>query len=686
MRAAAAALVAIVALGGAPSAAAAQESETPADLPTLAYGRSCDDTPCGVSVQDRDGAVRELTSGADRPVDWFPDGERLLVARTIGERVDLYEVDATHGTEARLVEEAGTVAADGSGGDPAASAALSPLGDRVAFVRAGALVVKDLSTAVETALDVPVIPSTKPVWSPDGARLALPATFDLVIEGRGQPGALVVDAATGAARQYLAAAADPDGSCDGPGSASAVAWSPGGNALAVGAFGLGSPCAAYSSIVSLDGSRPIPLATGAPVPASWSPDGSLVALVASFRTTGVTAGYVYGAAGTSVRELGELTFSPGVAGWAADSSRVVVVRPCVGEFLCPVDPSDRTALVVAVDPVTGDELALGELADLGPSGANGLVVAPGAVARAAGLSRVDTAVAVSRQTWETSTAVVVAPSASYAEALVAAPLAGAEDAPVLLTGADGLAPQVAAEIARLGATQAFVVGGESVLSTRVEADLAAAGVRTVARLGGDSAFATSAAVARVVGGAEAFVVEGANADPSRGWPDAVSVSGLAAVTRRPVLLVERDALPDETAEVARELGIETVTVIGGDAAVSEEVATQFEQLGAVVSRAAGETRYGTSVAVAARSEAEGLSPRTTWVASGTDFPDSLAAGPAAAHEGAVLVLSDRDQLGASEETSALLTADRVDRIRLAGGTRVLTSALEVELERRLPWP
>lgn len=313
-------------------------------------------------------------------------------------------------------------------------------------------------------------------------------------------------------------------------------------------------------------------------------------------------------------------------------------------------------------------------------------MAPGAVTRAAGLSRVDTAVAVSRQTWETSTAVVVAPSASYAEALVAAPLAGAEDVPVLLTGADGLAPQVAAEIARLGATQAFVVGGEPVLSAQVEADLAATGVPTVARLGGDSAFATSAAVARVVGGAEVFVVEGANADPSRGWPDAVSVSGLAAATGRPVLLVERDALPDETAEVARELGIETATVIGGDAAVSDEVAAQFEGLGAAVSRAAGETRYGTSAAVAALSEAEGLSPRTTWVASGTDYPDSLAAGPAAAHEGAVLLLSDRDQLGASEETSALLTADRVDRIRLAGGTRVLTSALEVALERRLPWP
>lgn len=41
-------------------------------------------------------------------------------------------------------------------------------------------------------------------------------------------------------------------------------------------------------------------------------------------------------------------------------------------------------------------------------------------------------------------------------------------------------------------------------------------------------------------------------DPTRGWADAVAVSGRATTTGRPILLVERDRLPVETRAALQE--------------------------------------------------------------------------------------------------------------------------------------
>jgi putative cell wall-binding protein len=66
------------------------------------------------------------------------------------------------------------------------------------------------------------------------------------------------------------------------------------------------------------------------------------------------------------------------------------------------------------------------------------------------------------------------------------------------------------------------------------------------------------------------------------------------------------------------------------------VASSLADLGYVVQRLAGPDRFGTALAVAA---ALG-NPGTVLLATGINFPDALAAGPAAAHVGGVVLLTD----------------------------------------------
>jgi subtilisin family serine protease len=270
--------------------------------------------------------------------------------------------------------------------------------------------------------------------------------------------------------------------------------------------------------------------------------------------------------------------------------------------------------------------------------------------RVAGTDRIATAVALSQRAHTAADTVIVARADTYADALAAAPLAGRFSAPVLLTGSSTLAPAVAAEVRRLGATTAWVVGGEQALSPAVADGLRAAGATDVRRLAGSSRYDTAALIARQLGSSSAFVTQ------AGGWADAVAVSGLAAQTGRPILLVDRDGVPAVTAQALADLHPSTITVVGGPGVVSDGVVATLGATGASVGRLAGANRYETSRAVADASKAAGADPVHTWVATGADWPDALAAGPAAASQGAVLLLVDGQSAAGSPSVTAWLTA------------------------------
>ncbi|WP_370326954.1 cell wall-binding repeat-containing protein [Euzebya sp.] len=306
--------------------------------------------------------------------------------------------------------------------------------------------------------------------------------------------------------------------------------------------------------------------------------------------------------------------------------------------------------------------------------------------RLAGDTRVATAVAMSRAARSAASTVVVVPAGSYVEALVSAPLAGFLDAPVLLTGSTGLDDDVSDEIRRLGARNAYLVGSPSDLPGSVEDDLRDAGVRNIGRLTGQDRYALSVAVAEDIltyGSASPYddvILALGDADAGdRAWPDALSASALAANAVTPVLLVESDRLPDPVADFLTTHRPDGVTVVGGTAAISAHVAEEAAALaGGTATRLAGATRYETSVAIADAAVDRGLDAAEVWVATGLDYPDALAAGPAAAASGSPLVLVDGRTPGGAPASEQWLRGN-AGQLLVVGGEHAVADAVASSL-------
>lgn len=266
----------------------------------------------------------------------------------------------------------------------------------------------------------------------------------------------------------------------------------------------------------------------------------------------------------------------------------------------------------------------------------------GARRRISGASRYDTAVAASKAGWSGSTTVVVARGDDPADALGGVALAGRFDAPLLLTNGNSLPDTTGAEVRRLEASTAYILGGTSAVGTDVEADLRAAGVQTINRIAGPNRFATMAAVAdKTAGGSgTAFIVRAKG--PGDNWADALAISGVAARRARegrvaPILGVATSGIPEVTRSAIRDNGITEVVIVGGTAVVSSSQEAQLEDdLGLAVRRWAGANRYETSADVAGREPGSG---RDLLVVTGGNFPDGLAAGALAGHVDATLLVA-----------------------------------------------
>ena len=304
-----------------------------------------------------------------------------------------------------------------------------------------------------------------------------------------------------------------------------------------------------------------------------------------------------------------------------------------------------------------------------------------AVTRIAGEDRVGTAIALARAGWPQGAAtVVLATAVDFPDALAAAPLAADLDAPVLLTPPRELPVAVAAELERLQAAEVVVLGGPAAVGTAVEEALREDGYG-VERLGGEDRYATAALVARRAG-APVGVYAIASGE---GFADALAAGALAATSQRPpVLLVQRDAVPEATSSALRALADDGVgarygDVLGGTTAVSDEV---LAQLPGSVGRLAGPTRYATAEAVAGAALALlGPGPRPLLVASADAFPDALVAGALAARLGAVLALVP--PTGLTDGMAALLLRERArfDRVLVAGGPGSVADRVVEQLGR-----
>ena len=169
--------------------------------------------------------------------------------------------------------------------------------------------------------------------------------------------------------------------------------------------------------------------------------------------------------------------------------------------------------------------------------------------------------------------------------------------------------------------------------------------------------------ARFASGGTVFVATGT------GFADGLAGGPAAGVTGSPMLLVERDALPPATGAQLNRLQPSRIIVLGGTAVVSDAVLDALRTFSPDVGRIAGADRFGTAAAIAQEFFPQ---PAEAWLASGTAFPDALAAGPAATLFRAPLLLT----LPACVPpiTTASLQSQEWPNVTVIGGSAAVSDA------------
>lgn len=169
------------------------------------------------------------------------------------------------------------------------------------------------------------------------------------------------------------------------------------------------------------------------------------------------------------------------------------------------------------------------------------------------------------------------------------------------------------------------------------------------------------------------------------FADSLASGGAQGILDAPLLLTGAEALdPRVSAELDR-LGADRVVLLGGPAAVSDQVAEQLAASGLAVERLQGATRIETAIAIADSVAAQATTavlarayPDAQGEDPGRAFADALAAGALAAERDLPLLLTETGQLSAS--TAAYLAASTISEVIVVGGVAAVSDLVVSDLE------
>ncbi len=277
--------------------------------------------------------------------------------------------------------------------------------------------------------------------------------------------------------------------------------------------------------------------------------------------------------------------------------------------------------------------------------------------------------------------VVIASGQNWPDALAASGLAGAYQAPLLLTRKDALPAIVRDRITSLGADRAFIIGGTAAVTDVVKSEIDAVlpgSSSAIVRLDGATRYATAVNVAsratsapgRAAWDGTAFVATGAN------FPDALAAGPLAAANGIPLYLAAPAGIDAATLDAMVAAGVQRVYILGGTSAVSVATASALGARGIAVSdRWAGTNRYATAAIVAENSLLMGLDSSVPALAVGTNYPDALAGGVMQGRAGSVVLLTVGTSLSAEAGEFLSTNRSQVSEVRFLGGTAALSTSV-----------
>jgi putative cell wall-binding protein len=241
------------------------------------------------------------------------------------------------------------------------------------------------------------------------------------------------------------------------------------------------------------------------------------------------------------------------------------------------------------------------------------------------------------------------------------------NAPILLTEPNTLNADTFAELQRLKATKVIIVGGTAAVSANVENQLKTMKISTT-RIAGQDRYDTSVQVAKIIGsGKGVFITTGSN------FPDALSAAPLAAAQGMPILLVPPDNIPASTQSYLNSSKIPKVYVLNGNNELTQNLISQLPNADVIT----GSDRYERNINLL-KQFPDNLNFSSIYVATGTDYPDALAASALAQISQSPVILIPANTIPNS--TAKLLSSKLIDQINIIGGDAAVSPAMASVLQ------
>lgn len=321
--------------------------------------------------------------------------------------------------------------------------------------------------------------------------------------------------------------------------------------------------------------------------------------------------------------------------------------------------------------------------------------------RLAGDDAVQTASIIASEAFDDSTWAILARDDDFADAMSATGLAGALNAPIVLTDRHGLSSEAATTLSELGVENVYIIGGQGAMPGAFESQLRAIGVSHAERIFGNEAYDTSVVCADRIAKLDnacgyAIVAYGQN------FQDALSMSSFAYKYHVPIFLQTYGSnssyrhLTDDALAMLNGTGAYAqakVFVAGGAGAVSQDSAEHALDGGLRGGqRLWGDSGYDTSEAIAEfMTDQHLLSASTVCLASGALKPggsDALAGAALAGKAGGVMLLTNGNADIESTDTTTVdgfLTANAsvAENVFILGGTYVMPTALKNTIDEIL---
>lgn len=123
---------------------------------------------------------------------------------------------------------------------------------------------------------------------------------------------------------------------------------------------------------------------------------------------------------------------------------------------------------------------------------------------------------------------------------------------------------------------------------------------TTKRLGGQTRFETAIEISKEFAAKTKKSVDSVILCSAYGYADSVSVTPFAVYVNAPILLTDQNTLTQSTKDRISEMNVKKAYVIGGTAAISDNVISQLSNMGLTVERIGGTNRFQTNQAILAK--------------------------------------------------------------------------------------